>query len=341
MKYVSPPNAGVIKTEFSATPSGAPKTLIVSGVARSGTSMVSSVLLAAGINMGDNVYDVVQEDAEILAILQSGHNTLLRGLIEKRNAEHATWGFKIPNLHAYMTVEQIQWFRNPHMILICRDPVAVAVRGALSEHLDEMEGLIASTNALVSVAEFAARVQCPTLLLSYEKAITAPERMLESLMTFCGIEPTEALFEELLRVVLPNNPAYLQTANRQFLGFVEGILDGKIYGWCHQAGSLVPVPLDLFADDVLLTSFQADQYRVDLADSQIGNGNHGFYVDVSRYGLRPDAVLRIKLRKRTIELQGSGRTVRELSADQTEPTPEPQINPALAPATDPSLAGAR
>lgn len=332
MEYVSPTNTGVIQDSHGAAAAEGPSTLIVTGVARSGTSMVSSVLSAAGVYMGEHVYDVVGEDAQVLAILQSGHHSMLKDLIKVRDAAHPVWGFKIPNLHAYMTPDQFKWFRNPRMIAIFRDPVAVAVRGALSEHIDAMEGLISTTHAITAVAEFAAMSGCPTLLLSYEKAITAPDRMLESLLSFCGVDYDAALFQTLLQSVMPNNPAYLATANRQYLGFLEGIVDGKVYGWCHQVGSLFPVSLELLADGAFVTAFDADQYRGDLATNGIGNGNHGYYLDITRYAFRPETQLTVKVRNRTVELRGSGRTVGALMG---------RVSPTPAPATDPSLAAAR
>ena len=332
MEYVSPTNTGVIQDSHGVAAGSGPRTLIVTGVARSGTSMVSSVLSAAGVYMGEHVYDVVGEDAQVLAILQTGHHAMLKDLIKVRDAAHPVWGFKIPNLHAYLTPEQFKWFRNPRMIAIFRDPVAVAVRGALSEHIDAMEGLVSTTHAITAVAEFAAMAGCPALLLSYEKAITAPDRMLESVLSFCGIEYDDVLFNKLLQSVMPNNPAYLATANRQYVGFMEGIVDGKVYGWCHQVGSLFPVSLELLADGEFVTAFDADQFRGDLASSGIGNGNHGYYLDITRYGFLRDTVLSVKVRNRTVELRGSGRTLGVLMG-------EISLDPA--PAGDPSLAAAR
>lgn len=329
LEYVSPTNTGVIQDSHGAADADGPRTVIVTGVARSGTSMVSSVLSAAGVYMGEHVYDVVGEDAQVLAILQTGHHSMLKDLIKVRDAAHPVWGFKIPNLHAYLTPDQFKWFRNPRMIAIFRDPVAVAVRGALSEHIDAMEGLISTTHAITAVAEFAAMSGCPTLLLSYEKAITAPDRMLQSVLSFCGIPYDDALFNTLLEAVMPNNPAYLATANRQYVGFMEGIVDGKVYGWCHQVGSLFPVSLELLADGAFVTAFDADQFRSDLASSGIGNGNHGYYLDVTRYGFQPGTALSVKVRNRTVELRGSGRTVAEL-LDRVSPAPAPAGAPGQA-----------
>jgi hypothetical protein len=97
-------NTGVIVQRDGAAKSrdGGKRTIVVTGVARSGTSLVASVLKAAGLHMGDFLHDVVQEDAQMLEIVRSRDTALLRTLIQQRNAQHPRWGFKVPNLHAYM-----------------------------------------------------------------------------------------------------------------------------------------------------------------------------------------------------------------------------------------------
>lgn len=341
MKYVSPPNEGVIHIGSDPRSAQAEKTFIVMGVARSGTSMVATALTAAGLYMGAHPNDVVQEDKQILSFLQAGQHAMLRTLIGYRNSQHAVWGFKIPNLHAYLTADHIRWFRNPHLIVIFRDPVAVAVRGALSEHYDTMEGLLASAHANVAVAAFIDRLKCPTLLLSYEKAITFPERTLQSLLSFCGIEANQELMARLVNVILPNNPAYLATANSRFNGFVEGVVDGKIYGWCQQMDSLVPVRLELYADGVSLASFPADRHRPDLADNGIGNGNHGFQFELSGFNLTPETTLTVRVRGRTIELTGSGRRLAALQTVRPAGQPTTQVSPTPVPASVPGSVAAR
>jgi hypothetical protein len=313
LAYVSPPNSGVITRNAEQAGDEASRTLIVTGVARSGTSMLSAVLQTAGFFMGEHLYSIVGEDAEMLAILQAGNETLLRNLIQDRNSKHQNWGFKIPNLHVYMTVRQLSWFRNPYLIVICRDPVAVAVRNALSEHYDPLESFQSTAHALSAFGAFAQAAPCPVLMLSYEKAITAPGQTLEALLSFCGITPDPDLKLALLQAIRPNNPDYLAVANSEYRGFVDSFRNGKLLGWCWRVGSLAPVLVDIYADDVLLTSVIADQYRADLADNQIGNGNHSFIADLSACDLNTDTVLRVRVRDRTVELRGSGRRIHDIA----------------------------
>jgi len=317
-----------------------PCTLIVTGVARSGTSMLAQVLNESGIYMGEHLFPVVMEDAHILTALQSGHDGLLRQIIEQRNAAHAVWGFKVPNLHAYLRAERLGWFRNPRLIVTFRDPVAVAVRDSLSEHFDVHEAMTLAAHAVIAITAFVERAGCPAMMLSYEKAIAKPTQLLQALLPFCGIQADADLMERLIRVVMPNNPAYLATANARFEGYLEGVMQDRIYGWCRQIDFMEPVLLDLFANESRIATFLADEFREDLANIGIGNGSHGFYYDISRFNLSPDTVLHIRPSRRVLELSGSGRTIRELTVTATRGD-APDITPAPAPAGAPGPAAAR
>ena len=283
-------NTGVIVRRDSAAKArnGGKRTIVVTGVARSGTSLVASVLRAAGLHMGDLLHEVVNEDAQMLDIVRSRDTALLRSLIQQRNAQHTNWGFKIPNLHAYMRYDELKLFRNPHMIAIYRDPVAVAMRNSLSEHTDQMRGVIAAAGAMQAMTRFAEQAGCPLLLLSYEKIVSFPPLLIDSVLDFCNISLDTARRAALLVEVKPNNPDYLATAARRFLGRIDGLMDGALYGWCFEENRLEPVRLEV------------------LAGGGIGNGCHGFSIDLSHHGLPKDALIRIRIAGRQLELENSG-----------------------------------
>lgn len=333
-------NHGMILSGSPAPTPDTPYTVIVSGVARSGTSMVATILHTAGMMMGDPPLPVVLEDQEILTAVQSGQEAPLRRVIDRRNAAHPVWGFKLPNLVAYLHADRIAWFRNPRLILIFRDPVAVAVRDSLSEYFDPRETVRSSMHGMLTTLSFAERSGCPTLMLSYEKAITSPHRTVRAVLGFAGISVPEAMLEEIARTVVPDNPLYLATANSQFVGYVDGIAQGFLIGWCRHIDVPGPVELELFANDTSLTTFVANQFRADLAQNRIGNGNHAFHVDMRGFNLAPDTVIRVRPRRRSIELSNSGRTVEQLAMRQQIAEQPPLLRPVPAPAAAPDRAAA-
>jgi hypothetical protein len=300
-----------------SSPKATKKTLIVTGIARSGTSLVASLLKEAGVFIGEFMHEVVNEDAQIIEFLRSQHIDLLKTLIRQRNTKYPRWGFKAPDLHAFLRYQDLSLFRNPHLIVIYRDPVAVAIRNALSEHVGELDALVSASNGMHSLAQFVKMANCPLLLLSYEKALTFPNIAIDSLVDFCGLQLDDNTRNRMFLQVQPNRAEYLAAATRHFSGCIDGILDGQLYGWCLQVGRMEPVRLDLFADDRLIETFLSDRYREDLAHGGVGNGCHGFFVDLTPYGLRGDAVIRVKVNNRVLELDNSGQPLGRFDVQMT------------------------
>ena len=130
------------------------KTLLVTGLARSGTSMLAALLQAAGVWLGDHVYDPINEDAEIAQMLRARDFARLDALIERQNARTPVWGFKMPDLHQFLQHGELQRFRNPQLIVMSRDPVAVAVRNVCRSRPDGTQALIETTSAMHALAHF-------------------------------------------------------------------------------------------------------------------------------------------------------------------------------------------
>ena len=290
------------------------KTLLITGLARSGNSMLAALLEAAGVWLGDHVYEPINEDAEITQMLQARDFTRLDALIARENAHTPVWGFKMPDLHLYMQHDELQRFRNPHLIAIFRDPVAVAARNAISEQHDAMQAMIEATAAMHALTQFVRAARVPFLLLSYEKALVLPRAFIENVLAFCGIELDEAKRTDLLHHVQPNRSQYVATSKRSFEGNLEGISDNRLIGWARHVGNLTPVLLDLLIDDTLAATFQAAEFRDDLLAAGMGNGNHGFMLDLADLPVSDTSRIRIRFNRRTVELSNSGISVERLRA---------------------------
>jgi hypothetical protein len=286
---------------------GSEKTVLVTGLARSGTSMLAAMLQEAGVWMGDHVYEPINEDAEITQMLRARDFTRLDALIRRQNAKTPIWGFKMPDLHQFLQHDELDRFRNPHLIAIFRDPIAVAARNALSEQADGVE-------AMHSIAQFVRASRLPFLLLSYEKALLFPQVFIDTVLTFCGIVPDEAKQARLRRHIQPNRMQYVLTSKRAFEGHLEGVRNGRLYGWARHIGNLTPVLLDLLIDDRLAATFQSGEFRDDLLAAGVGNGNHAFFLDLGEHHVKDSSVIRVRVTRRTFELANSGRSVAALKA---------------------------
>jgi hypothetical protein len=291
---------------------GAEKTLLITGLARSGTSMLAALLQAAGVWLGDHVYQPINEDAEITQMLRARDLFRLDLLIKRQNAKAPIWGFKMPDLHQFLQHDELARFRNPHLIVIFRDPVAVAARNVVSERIDGLQAIIEATATTHALAQFVRASRLPFLFLSYEKALVFPRAFIDRVLAFCGITLDDTKRDTLLDHVQPNRSQYVLTANRTFEGHLEGLLDGRLYGWARHVGDLTPVMLDLLIDDRLTATFPAAEFRADLLAANLGNGNHAFFVDLADFAVTDASMIRVRVSRRTFELVNSGRSLAEL-----------------------------
>ena len=116
-------------------PSGEPgRTFIVTGLHRSGTSLVASILYHARLFIGSEFNSAIYEDEEITQSLVAKRLDVLQNIIEQRNATHTRWGFKCPMLCDFLEPHHLNLFDRPRLIIAFRDPVAIAMRTSLSEY---------------------------------------------------------------------------------------------------------------------------------------------------------------------------------------------------------------
>ena len=292
----------------SAHPAGGGRTFIVTGLHRSGTTLIASVLRQVGIFMGAEINDIVHEDEAMARILIARDRDALTRVIAERNTSYGTWGFKFPMLCYSLDHGDIALFSDPRVIVAFRDPVSVAVRTSLSEYQDPMQALRTAIDDQAALVAFVDQLRCPSLLVSYEKSLMFPGDFIDAILQFCDLPRNEALRDRLIALIEPNRQTYIAQARRRYEGVIDGVTDGYLHGWCHLTGGPDPVTLDLLADDRRVVTFQANIFRQDLLDAGFGTGHHGFAVDISNQP--PAAVIRIKVATHEVELDNSGRPLK-------------------------------
>jgi hypothetical protein len=282
------------------------RTFIVTGLQRSGTSLVASILQQVGCFIGSAVNDIVFEDEAIAAALVARDADALRRIIADRNANHPEWGFKFPMLCQALHPDQMSLFDRPRLIVMFRDPVAMAVRTSLSEYQDPMRSLRDVATDQSAMLSFVSQLTCPNLLLSYEKALMFPGDFVDAIIRFCDMPQSGELRARLVALIEPNRQRYIAGARRRYEGVIEGVRGEHLYGWCRLSQSTEPVMLDVLVDERVVTQLVADAYRQDLMDAGIGKGSHGFFVRLDMLQALPDSVIRVRVARHGVELDNSG-----------------------------------
>jgi hypothetical protein len=300
-------NLGICYLNRPAAQPNAPRTLILTGLARSGTSMLAQAVRAAGIFIGATANNVVHEDTEIAEALDAGDMATLNSLIAARDADHEVWGFKRPNLHALISPPDLRRFRNPHLVVIFRDIAAIAQRNVISEQLEPWPVLEEAAAAQQAQLDFLRGVNCPLMLMSYEKALAFPELFVQALCDFIRWPISAGQSQDMRGAVEPNRVTYTRSARRQYEGAIESLTDGVLSGWIRGSDPAEPVQLTLSLDDLAVLTFTADKPRADLAI-----GAQGFSVNVRQFLNRSHAIARVRVTGRTFELEKSGAPLGQL-----------------------------
>ncbi len=186
-------------------------TIAVTGLGRSGTTMASRILSALDIPMGEKLTPRTNEDKEIQLLLKSKDFEGFSNICEKRNAQWDKWGYKCPALRGSIK-NVIHSMRNPRVIILYRDILAISLRNNISVEADIEESLHNSINAYKRMLSVMSELECPILSLSYEKSLTHPEYTVREIAKFCGVELSAAKTQEIVSIIKNGDPQYLKNA---------------------------------------------------------------------------------------------------------------------------------
>jgi hypothetical protein len=174
-------------------PVPAQRTLVVMGSYRGGTSMVAGILRLLGVFMGYNLGRTNNED---LDFQEERDFSPLGPHIQRRNAEFGVWGWKFPGSLGYIETVLPQ-LRNPHFLIICRDPVAIAQREHLLGNYTFGEALRLATLHQFKLLTFTYRTPHPVFLISYERSLRGKSGFVRDLAAFAHLPVTEERSETI------------------------------------------------------------------------------------------------------------------------------------------------
>lgn len=203
-------NSGIRVLRYHSRPSiPKEKTIIVSGLGRSGTTAMMGALYKLGIPKQKNTAPRTFDDWGIGTHLDDKNSNSIRKEIVRRNLENDTWGFKWHMFHNWNTY--IGMFRNPMLIVMFRDPLCISIRSSISTNSENNEVKnLESWLKEVSIWQMqmiyclSNEIKIPTILVSYEKLISDPSSNLKIISDFCGLHYNNSSVE----FIKPNHPNY-------------------------------------------------------------------------------------------------------------------------------------
>lgn len=187
-------------------------TIFAVGLGRSGTTMLSRIMGALGLYMGRSLTPQSNEDKEIQLLIKAADMDGFEKICRKRDSEHKVWGFKCPAARGNIAGLATH-MRNPRMIAVFRDVLAVSLRNNISIGIplvSAMERASRDNSAMITQIIDAG---IPTLLISYEKALQYPEHCVKAIAAHCGITVSDSLAAQIADSCVRNgDKAYLGTS---------------------------------------------------------------------------------------------------------------------------------
>lgn len=302
-------NAGVLVLNDTDRPLPRQRTLIVLGIARSGTTMVAGALHHLGIDMmGGRRPNPVFEDVEIGGALDRSDTSALRRLIAQRDGARDVWGWKRP-----AAVEQMarleRWFRNPEYIVVFRDLFAIANRNRISVQADVLDNMRQSLEQYGRLLELLARTQRRALLVSYEKAMLDKAAFARALAGFAGTG--EEQIARVRRYIQRDSQAYLATSrNWGGRGRLARATPEVVSGWASWRDDVRPVTVQIVVNGRECATLIADQLRPNLQrGGQHPTGRCGFDYRPPAGSLAAGDVVTARIVGDVADLPGSPLTV--------------------------------
>lgn len=214
------------------------KTVIVLGIARSGTSLTSGMLNIMGVHMGkklttksefnpkgafedrdfmeienkifisanENYYNFANKEKIILQ--KNKFDYKIKKLIEKKGRENLIWGWKTP--HTFLTLDLfLPYLKNPHFIIVFRNPIdnANSIKERIAKETNneiEILYLLRLVNYYTGIILdiINKKSQIPSHIVSFENLVLHPKGESKKIAGFLGIEIDKDRELELEKLVI-------------------------------------------------------------------------------------------------------------------------------------------
>lgn len=169
------------------------RTYLITGCARSGTSILSGILHLNGIDMGEiddkGRYEDVNFKNYLGRVQKFGGNKVIKhylDTVKKRNNDHDEWGLKMPNIPHFFEDIKSELI-NPVFIISFRNPLAIAEsaskygNGWDKKHLD---AAVEHNKLILNMINTNPDIPC--IVYSFEEIKSDTEAQVKELENFLG-----------------------------------------------------------------------------------------------------------------------------------------------------------
>lgn len=173
-----------------------------------------------------------------------------------------------------------------HVIFVVDDPVSLALSWESAGFASMPKALTHAATAVDELCRAAADRRAPSLLISAHRSALYPAPTLDALATFCGVHPSHATRSAAQSLVAGGTQDAAVSIPDQPI--IQGALDraqkpGFIRGWAKLPLSDHRVHVQVLRDGKVVGDGIADRLRDDLIVHRVGDGRHGFLIDVGEH----------------------------------------------------------
>ncbi|MFH1632350.1 MAG: sulfotransferase [bacterium] len=226
------------------------KTVIVLGMARSGTSMTAGILHMMGVNMGSDIHcggwnprgdfedlefrnlnfrifdslgaHFYQNPPTITDIIQTKHlfENEVRQLVKGKSSIDRPWGWKDPL--TCMTIEIIlPHLTNPYFVCVSRNPEGIATSLQRHAKLDYEYAKSLANQYIHEIDSFKNRhPELPFLDIEFEKIINSPIATAAALADFLKINLADSSIAEIETFILPRDRVGTEKRKAAIMGLL-------------------------------------------------------------------------------------------------------------------------
>lgn len=275
------------------------KTLIILGVARGGTSLISGTLHHLGIFTGERSHEPVFEDVKLSNEIENEDLSSAKKIIRDYNKKHLIWAYKRPSFINFGK-QYHDLFQNPIYLVVFKDIYSIANRNNLSMKIDLIDGLRNAQKEYEKIINFISEDDKNYFMFSYEKIMQNKEILINSLIELIGEKNVNTIQKQnSLNFIEPNPKNYLdKSRSNRSLGHVEIIDRNIVKGWGKYVINKNSTIAELYVNGKKIDETIVNQ------EHSIHN-EHGFEFDISNLFIENKDKIAVKLSDDFIFLNGS------------------------------------